>query len=146
MTRSEFSPDLLACQLPATSKKQLLETLCKRLANHASLDERKVLDAVLEREKLGSTVIGDAIAIPHAMVDGASACVSLLATLEGPVDFDGVNVDLVMLVLGCEKDRTGHLAAMSAASKRLRLSSKCLRNALQEAELQSALEDLTAAA
>ena len=146
MTRSEFSPDLLACQLPATSKKQLLETLCKRLANHASLDERKVLDAVLEREKLGSTVIGDGIAIPHAMVDGASACVSLLATLEGPVDFDGVDVDLVMLVLGCEKDRTGHLAAMSAASKRLRLSSKSLRNALQEAELRNALEDLTAAA
>ena len=146
MTRPELSPDLLACQLPATSKKQLLETLCKRLANHASLDERKVLDAVLEREKLGSTVIGDAIAIPHAMVDGASACVSLLATLEGPVDFDGVNVDLVMLVLGCEKDRTGHLAAMSAASKRLRLSSESLRNALQEAELRNALEDLTAAA
>ena len=144
MTRSDLSPDLLACQLPATSKKQLLETLCKRLANHASLDERKVLDAVLEREKLGSTVIGDGIAIPHAMVDGASACVSLLATLEGPVDFDGANVDLVMLVLGCENDRTGHLAAMSAASKRL-LSSNSLRRT-QEAELRNALEDLTVAA
>ena len=51
-----------------------------------------------------------------------------------------------MLVLGCENDRTGHLAAMSAASKRLRLSSNSLRNATQEAELRNALEDLTVAA
>ena len=146
MTRSDLSLDLLACQLPATSKKQLLETLCKRLADHASLDERDVFDAVLEREKLGSSVICEGIAIPHAMVDGASACVSLLATLEGPVDFDGVNVELVMLVLGCENDRTRHLAAMSTASKRLRLSSNSLRNATREAELRNALEDLTAVA
>ena len=146
MTRSDLSPDLLACQLPATSKKQLLETLCNHLANHASLNERDVLDAVLEREKLGSTVIGEGIAIPHAMVHGASTCVSLLATLEAPVDFDGANVDLVMLVLGCENDRTRHLAAMSTALKQLRLSSKSLRNATQEAELRNALEDLTVAA
>jgi len=146
MTRSDCSPDLLACRLLATSKKQLLESLCKRLASHASLDERQMLDAVLDREKLGSTVIGDGIAIPHAMADGANACVSLLATLEEPVDFDGVGVDLVMLVIGCEKDRTGHLAALSSASKRLRLSSKSLRNAVHEAELRNALNDLTAAA
>ena len=146
MTRSDLSPDLLACQLLATSKKQLLETLCKRLANHSSLCERAVLDAVLEREKLGSTLIGDGIAIPHARVKDAGACTSLLATLADPVDFDGATVDVVMLVIGCENDQTGHLAALSNASKRLRLSSRSLRSASREAELRSAFDGLTAAA
>lgn len=145
MTRSDLSPDLLACQLPATSKKHLLKTLRQRLANHASLNEQDVLDAVLEREKLGSTVIGEGIAIPHSIVDGVSACVSLLATLEGPVDFDCANLDLVILLLGCEHDRTGQLTAMNTASKRVRLSSESLRNATQEAELRNAVEDLTVA-
>ena len=146
MTRSDLTPDLLACRLPATSKKQLLETLCKRLANHSSLCERAVLDAVLDREKLGSTLIGDGIAIPHAMVDGASACISLLATLEEPVAFDGASVDVVMLVIGCENDRNGHLAALSKSSKRLRQSSSALRSARRETELRNAFEGLTAAA
>lgn len=146
MTRSDLSPDLLACRLPATSKKQLLETLCKRLARHASLCERSVLDAVLEREKLGSTVIGDGIALPHAMVDGAHAGVSLLATLEQPVDFGGAEVDLVMLVIGCEHNHTGHLAALSSASKHLRISSDYLRKAAYDTELRHALGGSTVAA
>ena len=86
-------------------------------ANHASLDERDVLCAVLEREKLGSTVIGEGTDSPCHGRWCQRLRFAARDVAEGPVDFDGANVDLVMLVLGCENDRTGHLAAMSAASK-----------------------------
>ena len=62
------------------------------------------------------------------------------------MDFDGATVDVVMLVIGCENDQTGHLAALSNASKRLRLSSRSLRSASRETELRSTFDGLTAAA
>ena len=80
------------------------------------------------------------------MVDGAHAGVSLLATLEQPVDFGGAEVDLVMLVIGCEHNHTGHLAALSSASKHLRISSEYLRKAAYDTELRHALGGSTVAA
>ena len=149
MTRPDLMPGILLCRHPATSKKQLLESLCGRLAHHAALCERTVLDAVLEREKLGSTAIGDGIALPHAIITGGTATRSLLATLDQPVDFDspdGTPIDIVMLVLGCGQDGAGHLAALSLASRQLRSSSDFLRRASNEVELRDAVSGILAAA
>ena len=149
MIRTDLMPGILLCRHPVTSKKQLLESLCTRLASHAALCERTVLDAVLEREKLGSTAIGDGIALPHATISTGTATRSLLATLDQPVDFDspdGMPIDIVMLVLGCEQDGAGHLATLSLASRQLRTASEQLRCAANEAELHDAVSGLLAAA
>ena len=149
MNKSDLMPGILLCRHPVTSKKQLLESLCDRLANHAALCQRTVRDAVLEREKLGSTAIGDGIALPHATIAAGTATRSLLATLDQPVDFDspdGKPIDIVMLVLGCEQDGAGHLATLSLASRQLRVSSDLLRRAGNEMELRDAVSGLLAAA
>ena len=149
MNKSDLMPGILLCRHPVTSKKQLLESLCTRLASHAALCERTVLDAVLEREKLGSTAIGDGIALPHATISSGTATRSLLATLDQPVDFDspdGMPIDIVMLVLGCEQDGAGHLATLCLASRQLRTASEQLRCATNEAELHDAVSGLLAAA
>ena len=149
MIQTDLTPGILVCRHPATSKKQLLESLCSRLARHASLCERTVLDAVLEREKLGSTAIGDGIALPHATIAGASATSSLLATLDQPVDFDspdGRHVDIVMLILGCGQHGTEHLSSLSVAARQIRYASELLRHAGDESELRVAVAGLVAAA
>ena len=58
MTTATFTPDVVVCRLAATSKKQLLQQLSALAAAHAGLCERKVLSAIISREKLGSTGIG----------------------------------------------------------------------------------------
>ncbi|MEK9853477.1 MAG: PTS sugar transporter subunit IIA [Rhodobiaceae bacterium] len=142
MIRPDLMPGILLCRHPVTSRKQLLESLCSRVARHGNLDERLVLDAVLDREKLGSTAIGDGIALPHATIAGAAATSTLLATLEQPVDFDspdGKPVDIVMLVLGGDRDGAGHLAALGVVSRQLRASGDFLRAADSEAALYDAV-------
>ena len=149
MIRTEQMPGILLCRHTVTSKKQLLESLCRHLARHADLCERTVLDAVIDREKLGSTAIGDGIAMPHATVAGAATTSSLLATLDQPVEFDspdGRPVDIVMLVLGSDHDGAGHLATLGLASRQLRASSHFLLAAKSEPALRDAVIGLLAAA
>ncbi len=149
MIRTDLMPDILLCRHAATSKKQVIESLCRRMARHAGLCERTVLDAVIDREKLGSTAIGDGIALPHATIAGAATSCALLATLEQPVDFggpDGKPVDILMLVLGSDNDGAGHLAALGLASRQLRSASHLLRAADSEAALHDAATGLLAAA
>ena len=149
MIRTDLMPGILLCRHAVTSKKQLLESLCGRVARHADLCERLILDSVIEREKLGSTAIGHGIALPHATIAGATASYSLLATLEKPVDFDspdGRPVDIIMLVLGSDQDNSGHLATLGLASRQLRASSDILRAADSEAALRDAVTGQLAAA
>ena len=142
MIQPELMPGILLCRHPVTSRKQLLESLCKRVAHHGNLCERLVLDSVLEREKLGSTAIGDGIALPHATIAGATANSTLLATLEQPVNFDspdGKPVDIIMLILGSDHDGAGHPAALGVVSRQLRAACDILRAADSEAALHDAV-------
>ncbi len=150
MTSYSFTPDIVACRLAASSKKQLLQHVGSLAANHAGLCERAVLGAIMGREKLGSTGVGKGFALPHAILEGAKDLVTLLATLDTPVDFDApdnVAVDTVVLVLGAKHDSNEYLAAINMASKVLNQRGDALRVASSEADIRSILsEALTAAA
>ena len=144
MTTATFTPNVVAYRRAATSKKQLLQQLSTMAAAHAGLCDRKVLSAIISREKLGSTGIGNGLALPHAILESATRPVTLLATLETPVDFgspDNMPVEVMALVLGADEDSNGYLSTVNAVSRILHQRHAQLRDARSEADIRSALEE-----
>ena len=81
-------PDAVLACVKASGKKALLAELAAKAAAFYKLDERRLFDRLLERERLGSTGIGGGIAIPHGRMAGMEKPVGLFARLGHPVDFD----------------------------------------------------------
>lgn len=109
--------------LKANSKKQLLQLLAEKAASVTGLPERVVFDTILQRERLGSTGVGNGIAIPHGKLAGVSKIFGVFARLEQPVDFDALDdrpVDLVFLLLAPEGAGADHLKALSRIARVLR--------------------------
>lgn len=109
--------------LKANSKKQLLQLLAEKAASVTGLPERVIFDTILQRERLGSTGVGNGIAIPHGKLAGVSKIFGVFARLEQPVDFDALDdrpVDLVFLLLAPEGAGADHLKALSRIARVLR--------------------------
>ncbi|OHC75152.1 MAG: PTS IIA-like nitrogen-regulatory protein PtsN [Rhodospirillales bacterium RIFCSPLOWO2_12_FULL_58_28] len=124
------STESVISNLRATSKKQALQDLAKRAAAITGLHERAIFDVLMEREKLGSTGVGNGIAIPHGKLPGLERLHGLFARLERPVDFHSVDeqpVDLIFLLLAPESAGADHLKALARASRLLRDKSMCAK-------------------
>jgi PTS system nitrogen regulatory IIA component len=97
----------------ATSKKRLLETLADSIAKaHPGLDARTLFDQLMARERLGSTGLGDGVAIPHCRLAGRDEPVAAFAKLAKPLAFDspdGQPVDLVFVLAVPEEEHRTHL-------------------------------------
>jgi PTS system nitrogen regulatory IIA component len=109
--------------LKANSKKQLLQLLSERAAEVSGIPEREVLDTIVQRERLGSTGVGNGIAIPHGKLAGVKHITGVFARLESPVDFEALDdqpVDLVFLLLAPEGAGADHLKALSRIARVLR--------------------------
>lgn len=109
--------------LRVTSKKQLFQELGNRAAEAYGLNARAVIAGLVAREQLGSTAMGDGVAIPHARMPGLTSIVGVFARLEKPVDFeaaDGQGVDLVFMLLAPENSGADHLRALARVSRLLR--------------------------
>jgi len=104
----------------ASSKKLLLEQITDQAAALTGISKRTLFDTVMRRERLGSTGIGQGIAIPHIVHADLSQTIGLLAVLETPVDFDAPDrkpVDIVCLVIGPEHADSDHLKYVSAVAR-----------------------------
>lgn len=117
-----LSQDAVVCDAEVSSKKQLLEVLSKLAADKTGLDDRIVLDALVERERLGTTGIGRGVALPHTRLTTLDRifCAFIRTT---PVDFESVDnkpVDLVFLLLVPEEAGADHLKALACLSRLLR--------------------------
>jgi PTS system nitrogen regulatory IIA component len=109
--------------LKANSKKQALQLLSEKAARITGLPEREIFDTVLRREKLGSTGVGNGIAIPHGKIPGVRRITGVFARMEQPVDFDSLDdqpVDLIFLLLAPEGAGADHLKALSRIARVLR--------------------------
>ncbi len=109
--------------LKANSKKQLLQLLSERAAVVTGIPERDIFDTVLQRERLGSTGVGNGIAIPHGKLPGVTEITGVFARLDVPVDFEALDdqpVDLVFLLLAPEGAGADHLKALSRIARVLR--------------------------
>ena len=107
----------------ATSKKQMLNELCKLANKKFNLDERTLLENLTKREKLGSTAVGNGIAIPHANISGISEPRLLVATLSEGLDFNAADdqpIDIVFLLLAPDNEGSEHLQALALVSRLLR--------------------------
>ena len=109
--------------LKANSKKQALQELAARAAELTGQNEKQVLEILLQREKLGSTAVGNGVAIPHGKLPTLARLFGLFARLERPVNFealDGQPVDLIFLLLAPEGAGADHLKALARIARLLR--------------------------
>jgi PTS system nitrogen regulatory IIA component len=109
--------------LKVNSKKQALQELAARAAALCGRSEREVLDVLAQRERLGSTGIGNGIAIPHGKLPKLERLFGVFARLDRPVDFealDGQPVDLLFLLLAPEAAGADHLKALARVARLLR--------------------------
>lgn len=105
------------------SKKQLLQVLSEKAAEITGLSERDIFDTIMQREKLGSTGVGNGIAIPHGKLKNVGSITGIFARLETPVDFEALDdepVDLVFMLLAPETAGADHLKALSRIARILR--------------------------
>ena len=118
-----IQPDAVLLALKAGSKRQVLQLMASRASALTGLDEKAVLDSLVQREKLGSTGVGGGIAIPHARLSGIDHILGMLARLAQPVDFEALDdqpVDLVFLMLAPETAGADHLKALARIARVLR--------------------------
>ncbi len=120
---SLITPDSVVAGIKGANKKQVLLDLSGQLARVSGLPEREIYETLLQRERLGTTGIGQGIAIPHGRIAGLRRLVGLFARLQKPVDFealDGEHVDLVFVLLAPEDAGADHLQALARIARLFR--------------------------
>lgn len=116
-------PDGVVTNLSASSRKQVIQSLAELAVRFCDANTRDIVDAVLERERLGSTGVGDGVAIPHARVEGVDRVFGVFARLKTPVDFDAIDgrpTDLIVMLLAPENSSAEHLKALARISRLFR--------------------------
>src|SRR3974390_2286066 len=117
------APRAIVPALKVNTKKQVIQELAARAAELTGQSERAILEILQQREKLGSTGVGNGIAIPHGKLAKLTKLFGLFVRLERPVDFealDGQPVDLVFLLLAPEAAGADHLKALARVARLLR--------------------------
>jgi PTS system nitrogen regulatory IIA component len=118
-----IDPKAIASGVKAQNKKQLLQDLAQGLASQTAVDSRIIFETLLQREKLGSTGLGQGIAIPHGRLPSINRVYGYFARLSSPVDFDSVDgepVDLVFALVSPGHAGADHLTALARISRVLR--------------------------
>lgn len=126
--------------LKARCKREILSALADKAAALVGAPAEEIRLKLQEREQLGSTGVGNGVAIPHGKIEGLASVIGVLARLDTPVDFDAVDdqpVDLVFLLLAPANATAAHLKALAKVSRLLR--DEDARQALRGADTAEAL-------
>jgi nitrogen PTS system EIIA component len=121
--RDLLKPDAVLPALEASTKKQVLHEVCAAAARQTGLGEREILETILQRERLGSTGVGQGVAIPHGKLAALDRLVGVFARLAHPVEFDSLDdepVDLVFALLAPVGAGADHLKALARIARALR--------------------------
>ncbi len=128
---------LILAPQTSESRKQILCSMAEAIAQKLGLETRDVFDAVIERENLGSTSVGEGVAIPHARIEGLEAPIGVFVRLHEGVDFDAIDgrgCDLIFMLLAPHASGADHLRALAQVSRTFRNAD--LRDALRAADDQ----------
>ena len=127
------APNAVVPALKVNGKKQAIQELAAKAAKLSGQNERVIFDTLMQREKLGSTGVGNGIAIPHGKLPKLEKLFGLFARLDRPIDFealDGQPVDLIFLLLAPESAGADHLKALARVARLMRTpdTAKLLRD------------------
>ena len=113
--------DCTLCAVPAISKKRILEQICllaaEKMGNCSASD---LLESILNREKMGSTGIGNGIAIPHGRLSNTDKAIAVLLTTEKAIDFDAIDnkaVDIFICLFVPEDSTQEHLNTLQSIAQ-----------------------------
>jgi PTS system nitrogen regulatory IIA component len=123
-----LKPEQVVAKLRATSKKQALQELARRAAAITGEPERAIFGVLMKRERLGTTGVGNGIAIPHGKLPNLDKMYGMFARLDHPIDFESIDdrpVDLIFLLLAPEASGADHLKALARVSRLLRDKAAC---------------------
>src|SRR5688572_2993621 len=129
-----LSPSNVLTDLQVSSKKRLFEQAGLLFENHHGVARSQVFDSLFAREKLGSTGLGQGVAIPHGRIKGLKEAQGAFLRLAQPVPFeapDGNPVSLVFVLLVPEKATEKHLQILSELAQMF--SDRVLREAMMQA-------------
>lgn len=118
-----LGPEDILPSLRTSSKRQLLQDIADKAEAKTGISARQIFDTLLQRERLGSTGVGNGIAIPHGKLPGLQRITGLFARLEKPIDFDALDdqpVDMVFLLLAPEGAGADHLKALARIARVMR--------------------------
>lgn len=130
-----LSPDCTKCAVQGTSKKRILEVISQIASQHIKdIEQSDILASLLNREKMGSTGIGNGIALPHGRLSGLDQVFAILVTCKPSVQFDAIDnkpVDIFFALLVPEDQAQGHLQTLATIAGKLsdKDTVKSLRNA-----------------
>jgi len=113
--------DCTQCAVPASSKKRILEQICQLAAEKIdSCSASDLLDSILNREKMGSTGIGNGIAIPHGRLSNTDKAMAILLTTEKAIDFDAIDnkaVDIFICLFVPQNSTQEHLNTLQSIAQ-----------------------------
>ena len=138
-----MTPEAVISQMKADNKKQVLQELSGCAAKLTGVEERIIFEVLLERERLGTTGVGNGIAIPHGKLSNVKQLCGVFARLDTPIDFDAIDdqpVDLIFILLAPESAGADHLKALAWVSRLLRDSSICKK--IRRSENRETIFDL----
>jgi len=124
-----LSPELTQCGLPGSSKKKVLQQVAHLIANQfPQLEETVIFDNLISRERLGSTGIGQGIAIPHSRLESCQQVIGCLFTLEQKIPFDSIDnedVDILFVLLVPQEATSEHLELLSQIAEKFNNPNFC---------------------
>ncbi|WP_395340615.1 PTS IIA-like nitrogen regulatory protein PtsN [Ningiella sp. W23] len=140
-----ISLDRTQCSVDCHSKKRIFEVISEiAVKQNPRLNQSEVLSSLLSREKMGSTGIGNGIAIPHGRIDGINQIMAIIVTSDEPIEFDAIDnkpVDIFFAILVPSEEADTHLKALSGIARKLSDKDivKAIRKAEDKKEIVSAL-------
>jgi PTS system nitrogen regulatory IIA component len=142
-----ITADLIIADLEVSSKKQAFQKIAQEAANIVGIPADQLTASLLERERIGSTGIGNGVAIPHIKIGKTSQTYGILVRLRKAIDFDAIDgqpVDIVFMLLApAESKTTQHLKTLAHVSRFLKDANTCakIRATPEQAELAKLLAD-----
>jgi PTS system nitrogen regulatory IIA component len=140
------SLDNTQCGVQCNSKKRILEIISNIAAdNNPSIESATVLESLLVREKMGSTGIGNGIALPHGRLDQLDRVIAIVVTSQPAIDFDAIDdkpVDIFFALLVPSEQTEGHLQTLAMIAQKLsdKQRVKAIRNAITSDDIVTALQ------
>ena len=139
------SLDRTECAVQCNSKKRILEIIADIAAKqNENIEQATVLNSLMARERMGSTGIGNGIALPHGRLPGLEKVIAIVVTSTPAIDFDALDekpVDIFFALLVPEEQTEGHLQTLATVAGKLsdKETIKAIRRATTSDDILSAL-------